>query len=63
MQWVLNCSGGKDDVRAGVMIRILGALEVMRREKICSVILLGDMRSDVLQYQHQGRTKGLGSFE
>ena len=28
VQWVLNCKGGKDDVRAGGLMRILGALEV-----------------------------------
>ena len=27
VQWVLNCKGGKDDARAGGMMRILGALE------------------------------------
>ena len=28
VQWVTNCKGGKDDVRAGGLMRILGALEV-----------------------------------
>ena len=28
VQWVLKCKGGKDDVRAGGMMKILVALEV-----------------------------------
>ena len=31
VQWVLNCKGGKDDVRARGLMRILGALEVKGR--------------------------------
>ena len=33
VQWVTNCKGGKDNVRAGGLMRILGALEV--RGKWC----------------------------
>ena len=33
VQWVSNCKGGKDDVRAGGLMRILGALDV--RGKWC----------------------------
>ena len=33
VQWVTNCKGGNDDLRAGGLIRILGALEV--RGKWC----------------------------
>ena len=33
VQWVTNCRGGKDDVRAGGLMRIIGALEV--RGKWC----------------------------
>lgn len=31
VNWVSNCKGGKDDVRAGDSMRVLGALEVKRK--------------------------------
>ena len=31
VEWVTNCRGGNDNVRAGGLMRILGALEVRRK--------------------------------